>query len=180
MPRFPWSVRAENGCNRRVCLVREASYRPGIHNSKPRIYRGPRRQPAGRRMYTSTGNRGPGISGRIGEASGLGPTDPGWPLPWAAPGLGPAARRSNGPAVRRAAHAPPRSSPPMRRAAPTTNFPAAGGRRPAGETRCVAFDRFSLLSGTGPLFQFPNLAPLNKGGEAERYTIKSRHSQNKV
>ena len=52
----------------------------------------------------------------------------------------PGARRSNGSAVRRAAHAPPRSSPPMRRAAPTANFPAAGDRRPAGETRCVAFD----------------------------------------
>ncbi len=69
-------------------------------------------------------------------------------IQWPAP---PPPRRSNGPAVRRAAQAPPRSSPPMRRAAPTANFPAAGGRRPAGETRCVALDRFSLLSGTGPL-----------------------------
>ena len=59
-------------------------------------------------------------------------------IQWPAPP--PAARRSNGPAVRRAAHAPPRSSPPMRRrrAAPTANFPAAVGRRPAGETRCVS------------------------------------------
>ena len=64
---------------------------------------------------------------------------------WAVQRPGPAARRSNGPAVRRAAHAPPRSSPPMRRAAPTANFPAAGGRRPAGETRCVALiERFSF------------------------------------
>ena len=62
-----------------------------------------------------------------------------WPAPT------PAARRSTGPTVRRAAHAPPRSSPPMRRAAPTANFPAAGGRRPAGETRCVALiERFSF------------------------------------
>jgi len=102
---------------------------------------------------------------------------------WAVQRPGPAARRSNGPAVRRAAHAPPRSSPPMRRAAPTANFPAAGGRRPAGETRCVALDGFSF----GPLvvghraacchfqFQYSKLyqivAPLeNKGGEAVKYT----------
>jgi hypothetical protein len=48
----------------------------------------------------------------------------------------------------------------MRRAAPTANFPAAGGRRPAGpgETRCVALEKIQfhlargrLLSGTGLL-----------------------------
>jgi hypothetical protein len=33
----------------------------------------------------------------------------------------------------------------LRRAASTANFPAAGGRRPAGETRCVALDRFSFI-----------------------------------
>ena len=56
----------------------------------------------------------------------------------------PAARRSNGPAVRRAAHAPPRSSPPMRRSAVGGRRSAVGGRRPAGETRCVAFGRDSV------------------------------------
>jgi hypothetical protein len=79
MPRFPSSARAENGCNRRVWLIGEGSYRSGTHNSKPPIYRGPRRQPAGRRIpRPATGDIGSNRRGR------LGPTDPEWPLPWAA------------------------------------------------------------------------------------------------
>jgi hypothetical protein len=61
MPRFPWSVKAENGCNRRVWLICAGLYRSGIHNMKPRIYRGPRFWPqkvAHRPPHTSTGNRG--------------------------------------------------------------------------------------------------------------------------
>ena len=91
----------------------------------------------------------------------------------------PGARRSNGSAVRRAAHAPPRSSPPLRRSAVGGRRPADGGRRPAGETRCVALWTDSVSSGAGPLvvghraacchFQFklrtfPKIAPLAKLG----------------
>ena len=81
MPRFPSSAGAENGCNRRVYLIREGSYRSGNHNSKPRFgtRRGPRRQPPGRRIpRQAAGDIGPNRQGR------LGPTDPEWPLPWAA------------------------------------------------------------------------------------------------
>ncbi len=79
MPRFPSSARAENGCNRRVWLIRAGLYRPGTHNSKPRFGRGPRRQPPGRRIpRQAAGAIGPNRRGR------LGPTDPEWPLPWAA------------------------------------------------------------------------------------------------
>jgi hypothetical protein len=60
MPRFPSSVGAENGCNRRVYLLPEGSHRPGTHNSKPRFGRGPRRQPPGRRIPRhAAGNIGP-------------------------------------------------------------------------------------------------------------------------
>ena len=45
MPGFPWSARAESGYNRRTCLIREGSHRPGTHTSEPRFGRGPRRQP---------------------------------------------------------------------------------------------------------------------------------------
>lgn len=79
MPRFPSSARAENGCNRRVWLIREGSYRSGTHNSKPRFGRGPRRQPPGRRIpRQAAGDIGPNRRGR------LGPTDPQWPLPYPA------------------------------------------------------------------------------------------------
>ena len=79
IPRFPWSVGAENGWNRRVCLSGEGSYHSGTHNSNPRVYRGPRRQPSGSRIpRPATGDIGSNRRGR------LGPTDPGWPLPWAA------------------------------------------------------------------------------------------------
>ena len=79
MPRFPSSARAENGCNRRVWLIGEGSYRSGTHNSKPRFGRGPRRQPPGRRIpRQAAGDIGPNRRGR------LGPTDPQWPLPYPA------------------------------------------------------------------------------------------------
>ena len=79
MPRFQLSVGAENGCNRRVWLIREGSYRSGTRNSKPRFGRGPRRQPPGRRIpRQAAGDIGPNRRGR------LGPTDPQWPLPYPA------------------------------------------------------------------------------------------------
>ena len=65
----------------------------------------------------------------------------------------------------------------MRRAAPTANFPAAGGRRPAGETRCVALTDSVCCRAQGRFFSFiernftKKVAPLeNKGGEAVKYT----------
>ena len=79
IPRFPWSVGAENGWNRRVCLSGEGSYHSGTHNSKPRFGRGPRRQAPGRRIpRRPTGDIRSNGRGR------RGPNDPGWPLPWAA------------------------------------------------------------------------------------------------
>ena len=84
MPRFPSSAGAENGCNRRVYLIGEGSYRSGTRNSKPRFerLRGPRRQPRrppGRRIpRQAAGDIGPNRRGR------LGPTDPQWPLPYPA------------------------------------------------------------------------------------------------
>ena len=91
IPRFPSSVGAENGCNRRVCLSGEGSYHSGTHNSKPRFGRGPRRQPFGRRIPRQATGCHTGISGRIGEADSAQPTRDGpchgrlgfWP------GLGP-------------------------------------------------------------------------------------------
>ena len=62
----------------------------------------------------------------------------------AVPRLGYAPRRSNRCAVRLAAHSPHRPSPRMRRAHPTAQLPAAGGRRSAGETRSVARCGFSF------------------------------------
>ena len=84
IPSFPWSVGAENGWNRRVCLSREGSYHSGTHNSKPRFGRGgPRRQapvctPGRRIPRRPTGDIRSNGRGR------RGPNDPGWPLPWAA------------------------------------------------------------------------------------------------
>ena len=73
----------------------------------------------------------------------------------AVPRLGYAPRRSNRCAVRLAAHSPHRPSPRMRRAHPTAQLPAVGGRRSAGETRSVArwFLSFSRADVKTPEFR---------------------------